>query len=185
MQGKYFEWSYQMPSSQYSSRRLSEKCVRCTGCVCVYVHVTSAINHKPQCPCSSNTYHGNQCRGQVEQSYPTPENTTSANKYGRLIYTSTTRLSRPIDLPRIMCVHTSECIHEQKHKCHRVCRFFMQTFESGLTWWHCENCRSMSARRASANNSSDVLNFCHCQQILWKVQNQQWIDPKSNYCLWG
>lgn len=92
-------------------------------CGCVYVQVTSAINHKPQCPCSSNTYHGNQCRGQVEQSYPAPENTTAANKDGRIIHTSTTRLSHPIDSPRIMCVrvHVSECIHGQKHKCQRSC----------------------------------------------------------------
>lgn len=95
---KYSEGSYQTPRLQ---------CTAAWGwmrSLCVWHPVTSAINHKPPCPCSSNTYHGNQFRGQVKHSYPPPENTTAANKYSRLIHTSTMQLSHPIDWPRIICV---------------------------------------------------------------------------------
>lgn len=64
------------------------------GCLCVR---SCDIFHKsqPLCPCSSNTYHGNQCRGQVKHSYPTSENTTADNKCGRLIHTSTAQAFPP------------------------------------------------------------------------------------------
>lgn len=176
MQQKYLEWSYQMPRSQYGSLRLSEKRVCELYWVCVYAHVTSAINHKPQCPCSSNTYHGNQCRGQVEQSYPTPENTTAANKYGRLIHTSTTRLSNPIDLLQIMCVRTWVNAYMYRNTNVTECLTTPHARFDLVTLWDLEM-NYLSLREPLhtiwEDKSRNILYFSYCLQILWKDQNQK------------
>lgn len=63
------------------------------------------------------------------------------NDYARLIHTSTTRLSRPVDSEDNGCAPVSECTRRQKHKCHTRP---IQTFEHGLTCWHRENWDELS-----------------------------------------
>lgn len=70
---------FRVKLSEVLAEREPEAKVQVCALHFVCVRVTSAINHTPQCPCSSNTYHENQCWGQVEQSCSAPENTTAAN----------------------------------------------------------------------------------------------------------
>lgn len=76
------------------------------------------------------------------------------NDYARLIHTSTTRLSRPVDCEDNGCAPVSERTRRQKHKRHTRP---VQTFEHGLTCWHRENWDELSAgpqRTAREDNAA-------------------------------
>lgn len=130
----------------------------------VHVRVRSRDTlHKspPRRPCSSDTYHGNQCRGQVKHRQPTCENTTADNKCGRLIHTSTAHgLSQPIDsLEENARTHTHTHTDRNTDVMGSVCPFLTAAVWTGsdpVTLWALEmNYLRLPGRRPQLRAQSD------------------------------
>lgn len=117
----------------------SEVCV----VVCVYVQVTSSINHSHSVLVALT--HIMEINAGVKSNTATqplkiPQQTINvAGQYTR----QQRRLSHPIDSPRIMCARPWENVYTNRNTNVTVsmCPFFMPAFEPGLTWWHCEALR--------------------------------------------